>query len=478
MKAEVYIRCDGNSVMGLGHIVRCTALAHMLKDSFTVIFFCKDIPAKLQSEIIDAGIEVKVLKHEEDFFQHIKQSSIIVLDGYQFDTAYQQRIKQLNAQLVVIDDLQEGKYFADLIINQIPNVIAADYHGQPFTHFALGPEYALLREPFLEAASKERAITEITSVLICFGGADPKNFTQRVLTVALAYSAFKKIKVVIGQAFAHSDELMKLADSDDRVSVHRGLSDKEMAQQFSQTQLAIVPSSGILLEAIASHSIIISGFYVSNQRLVYNAYRDSFTDAGDFSDAALEKALNTVLQNPRPSHIKLDGLSGKRLIKKFKQLSEVQFITIRKASLDDLDTTFKWASDPAIRVFSFQQHQIKREEHEAWYRKKLDDQACVYFLVHWKKEIIGSVRFDVHKGQALISYLIDPAYHAKGFGLILLAQSFQPLLAEAKQRGLNVREIVGYVMKDNYPSRKTFVNLGFRELEEDGKLKYIKPIKA
>ena len=476
MKTEVYIRCDGSSTIGLGHLVRCIALAHMLKNDFKVIFFCIEIPDALQQEIIFSGIEIRMLKDEEEFFQHINNSIIVVLDGYQYDVEYQQRIKTTKAQLVFIDDLHEGEFFADLIINQVPNVAAGNYQAQPFTHFALGPEYVLLRKPFLEAASKNRTQTESASVLICFGGADPKNFTERVLAVALKDKGFKKIEVVIGQAYAYQKELILTAASDPRVSISKGLTDQQMAALFVQTQIAIVPSSGILMEAIATQSNVISGFYVDNQKLVYEAYKSSFIDAGNFSIIETEKAITVALTNPPLTRIKIDGQSGNRLVKRFRQLAEAIHITVRKATESDLDITFKWASSPAVRAFSFQQHEIKREEHEAWYNRKLQDIKCVYFLVQWKNEIIGSIRYDVQDAQALISYLVDPQHHSRGFGLILLAQSFQPLLNELKERKLVIRQIVGYVMKDNYPSRKTFVNLGFTELEENEKLKFVKQL--
>ena len=38
MKPKIYIRADGNSGIGLGHVIRSLALAEMLKEDFNCIF--------------------------------------------------------------------------------------------------------------------------------------------------------------------------------------------------------------------------------------------------------------------------------------------------------------------------------------------------------------------------------------------------------------------------------------------------------
>ena len=50
MKPKVYIRADGSHDIGLGHLIRCIALAHMLKNDFDITFVCKEIPEKIKSD--------------------------------------------------------------------------------------------------------------------------------------------------------------------------------------------------------------------------------------------------------------------------------------------------------------------------------------------------------------------------------------------------------------------------------------------
>ncbi len=43
---------------------------------------------------------------------------------------------------------------------------------------------------------------------------------------------------------------------------------------------------------------------------------------------------------------------------------------------------------------------------------------------------IGSIRFDIKEGDAMISYLLDPAYHGRGFGQLILKQGIERFINE------------------------------------------------
>ena len=94
MKPKLFIRTDGNSQIGLGHLVRCIALAHMLKEAFDITFVCKEIPTKIEEDIKQNLWVLSKIETEDDFLNIINSKDIVVLDGYQFDTSYQKQIKE------------------------------------------------------------------------------------------------------------------------------------------------------------------------------------------------------------------------------------------------------------------------------------------------------------------------------------------------------------------------------------------------
>jgi len=297
MKPQIFIRADGSSQIGLGHLFRCIALAYMVKIDFEVSFFCADIPISLEKELINNSIRLIKINEEEQFFKHLSDRIIIVLDGYMFDTKYQKKIKSYGAKLVCIDDLHEKELVADLIINHTPGIDPQDYNVSPCTQFALGLDYALLRPTFLEQAKKKRTIKKIETVMICFGGSDYLNLTQTLLYIALEFPQFKKIIVVTGSAYQIKNSLIELVSSDGRIEYHHALNEKQIFDVMLEADLAIVPSSGILFEVLATGCIAISGSYIENQELVYTNFKNAgcIIDAGNFSYQKSYKAIAEAL---------------------------------------------------------------------------------------------------------------------------------------------------------------------------------------
>jgi UDP-2,4-diacetamido-2,4,6-trideoxy-beta-L-altropyranose hydrolase len=266
MKPEIYVRTDGNAEIGLGHIVRCLALAYMLKNEFDTTFFCREIPAQVIEELTENRVEFKQIFWENEFLEKVNNKIIVVLDGYHFNVGYQKRIKEKGAKLVCIDDLHNNEFVADIIINHAPGITPQDYKAQYYTQFALGLDYALLRPVFLEQAKKQREIKSIETVMICFGGADPENQTQRTLKIVLELPQFKKIIVVTGAAYCEDDNFEQLLNSDKRIECRKALNETQMLITMLEAELAIIPASSVLLESLAAGCAIIIDYFVDNQK--------------------------------------------------------------------------------------------------------------------------------------------------------------------------------------------------------------------
>jgi UDP-2,4-diacetamido-2,4,6-trideoxy-beta-L-altropyranose hydrolase len=452
------------------------ALAHMLKRSFDITFICSSIPESMQQEVVSDGFSLKMLTKESDFFDLINNDTIIVLDGYTFGPDYQKQIKARGAKLVCIDDLHEKEFFADLIINHAPGITPQEYKVQPYTQFALGLEYALLRPAFLKQAEKQRTIRKIETVMICFGGSDFKNLTQTILHVVLEFSQFKKIIVITGAAYQTTDYFKKLLASDTRIDHRHALKEHQMVDAMLEADLAIVPSSSVLIEVLAAGCIAISGIYIENQKLVYEYFRNAgyIIDAGDFSYRKIYDSISEVFGN-RINQVKfIDGCSKIRVLKLFDQIQKEFLITLRRVTSSDLDLTFSWATNPEVRRFSFQQHTITKSEHTNWFLKKSENANCYYSIVEYGCIPIGSVRFDIKDGEVMISYLLDPKYHRQGFGQLILKKGIEWLSNITLLDTVPIRVFTGEVMKTNIPSIKVFERLGFFKKDQVENYKFEK----
>jgi len=323
MAIKVYIRVDGNETSGLGHLVRCIALADMLKNTFRIIFVCRQIPAQLVKQLNSNNFDLIEIDDEASFFSKINAGDIVVLDGYHFDFAYQKMIKAKQSKLVCIDDLHDKNFAADLIINHVPGVRPEDYQAQPYTKFALGLSFALLRDSFLkQARTNYTEKKQIKSVFVCFGGSDPKNLTEHTFAIVKSLNNFERICIVTGAAYSNIDSLKLAVAQDKRVIHHHAIDEQKMLAVLKTADLAIVPASGVLFEALTIKIPIITGWYINNQSIFIaemTKYKQVI-NANDFSEANLREAINYILHTQIEYDNVFDGHSGERINALFENL--------------------------------------------------------------------------------------------------------------------------------------------------------------
>lgn len=323
MKPDLFIRADGSSKMGLGHLVRCTSLGTILKDQFTITFVCREIPRQMEDELNQQEFSLVKIDREQEFFDRLSPDSTAVIDGYSFDSAYQKKIKAIGSLLVFIDDLHAGEFYADLIINHAPGINKSDYSAQPYTQFALGLDYVLLRPPFLEAAGnlevQQKKMAE--TILICFGGSDVKNLTTRTAKLVLDFNPCKKIIIITGSAYSYQKELLHVIQNEKKIVHHHALNGDEMAAVFLESDVAIVPASGILFEALATGNVTISGTYIDNQQEMYSGFKElnAIIDAGKFGDQEIRHAIQKIDPEKKPKKY-IDGKSPDRIRSLFEAL--------------------------------------------------------------------------------------------------------------------------------------------------------------
>ena len=274
---KIYIRADGNSEIGLGHVIRSLALAEMLKEDFSCVFATRYLTDYIHAEaskICDNVIKLpESEEHFEAFLSCLSGDEIVVLDNYFFATDYQKAIKSKGCKLVYIDDIHAQHFVADVVINHAGGINRKKYLTEPYTQLYLGPEYALIRPEFLKRKSKKDSF----SMLICFGGADKHNATIEALQLLEDKQFPHHCHVVIGDAFLHQQTLDKFIEiSKLKIYVHKNLSALKMAELMSECGYAICPPSTVsyeylsvrggelYLKVIADNQKDLCDFYIEN----------------------------------------------------------------------------------------------------------------------------------------------------------------------------------------------------------------------
>ncbi len=327
-KSKIFFRADGNSQIGLGHVIRSLALAEMLKDEFECVFLIQNPLPRIKQQIVEVCNDILELPETSDYIEEatrIKEmfltgDEIVVLDGYVFDTEYQIAIKERGSKLVCIDDIHAYHFVADGVINHSGGARREDYSAEPYTKFFIGLRYALLRKPFRDAARNRDCNQQASeNIFVCLGGADPGNEVVSVLKKCEEIGCEKKIFLVLGAAYKHNFELKKiLMKSSLNIEVLQGLTAPEMASYMKICNEAITSPSSVSLEYLSVGGILYLKLTAQNQESIYRYYLENHF-AFDFR---LFGSKDERIHYSEDINVLLDGRQQERIVKIFKQLSK------------------------------------------------------------------------------------------------------------------------------------------------------------
>jgi len=335
---RIVLRADGNSIIGLGHVIRLLGLFEFIKNEFDCVFLIRKPELKLK-HIIGSYCRFLILegtlKDEIEELSYLLDSNdIVVLDGYYFDEEYQQYIKSKVHKLVMIDDKAEAYFYADLVINHGGALMKAKYKTEPYTRLLLGTDYLILRNEFLEAALTKRIVTKVDSVFICMGGADPFNITIKALKASIKCDFISRIIVITGSAYSNNDDLKKAlveAPRSKDVLYENNVNPSRLVELIRMCEIAICPSSSIALEVCCVKAGLLTGIVTDNQESIHNMLvsSDCCLSLNDFNETSVESIqvnlyrmnnvdyINTLIKNQSEN---IDGLSGRRFLQEFKLL--------------------------------------------------------------------------------------------------------------------------------------------------------------
>jgi len=218
---NLIIRADANVKIGIGHLMRCLALAqawHAERGRAILLSHCES--EALRQRVEKAGISFIPLDKPHPDSSDLQrtlamleklQADWLALDGYHFDTTYQQAIRATGYRLLVIDDIAHcPEYHADILLNQNINAGKLTYMCDPDTRLLLGTRYVLLRPEFLEWRNWRREISGVApKVLVALGGNDPDNVTIKVIQALQQVNVpGLEAKIVVGPVNPNLDTLL------------------------------------------------------------------------------------------------------------------------------------------------------------------------------------------------------------------------------------------------------------------------------
>lgn len=469
---HVVFRADGSAAVGLGHVVRCQALAQALQPAFAATFVVRNPAPTLSQQLISVGLAVLPIPESvplgiaEAYWlaDQLNLTDILVLDGYHFSPAYLQVISARGTALVCLDDLITPPIWADVVLNQAGSVRPAAYAMVPLAQICLGPAYALLRPPFWQK-SENPGFSELKRLFLNMGGADPGNQTMALLPRLQQQFPSYLVEVVTGAAYPYQAELAAYGQTlGQYVRLHHNLSASELATLLRTCQVFVCPPSGVAYECCAAGGAVLLHLTADNQAamfefLVSEGLALSLAEALALSEADLPALADQQLPRQRAL---FDGQASERLQAIFAELAASQQYQLRRATAEDAALYFNWANDPVVRQNAIHPEPIAWATHVAWFERRLQDtDSYLYVLSTAEDEPVGQVRveFDGPSAPGVIDYSVAPAYRGRGLGLVVLRRALQRLRHE--RPALAGGAVLGQVKAGNVASARVFERLRF-----------------
>ena len=201
-KQKVAIYVNGNNKRGIGHIYRALEIADEFYSKPHIYYDTNQTDPKVFGITTHELIPVNGIA---DLFERCKQEkyTVFINDILTTSIDYMIGLKSVlpDAKIINFEDDGEGILKADLVFNAL-------YHENDLPQVKAGEKYYISGKTFM-FYEPIKVKEHVEKVFISFGGADPQNYSDRLLRM-ITNEDYKKIKfvVVLGRAKNNVEALM------------------------------------------------------------------------------------------------------------------------------------------------------------------------------------------------------------------------------------------------------------------------------
>jgi UDP-2,4-diacetamido-2,4,6-trideoxy-beta-L-altropyranose hydrolase len=482
---NLIIRADASSRIGVGHMMRCFALAQAWQlEGGQVVFLSHCESDALRQRITAAGMEFIPIANPHPDARDLQTTleilrtrsagtienlTWLVLDGYHFDAVYQQAVRAAGYRLLVIDDMAHlPAYHADILLNQNLGAEKLKYNCDSDTTLLLGSQYVLLRQEFLAWRGWQREVSDVAhKVLVTMGGGDPGNVTLKVIHALdqVQVDGLEAV-IVVGDSNPHYKMLQSaIRNLQLKIRLERNASNMPELMAWADVAITAGGSTCWELAFMGMPSLVLA--IAENQlgvvkqletlgtavNLGWHQQVASFQIAQSMMYLLASAVRRTALAHQ--CHAQVDGDGVDRVLAQI----HGDRIRLRYMREEDKFLVWEWANAPEVRAASFSTDVISWEQHIQWFASKQKDPNCVFYLAINEADLpLGHVRFDVDGTEATISITLDAKYRGQGYGSQLITLASQKLC-----QTLPVQLIHAYVKEGNPASVYAFLKAKFLE---------------
>ena len=266
MSPTLWFATEASRASGLGHFMRCYALAEeAAAQGLASRFFMPEVPESVQQRLQALGASAQATGDalaSVCLDQRLAPGDWWVADSYRFDADFLQRLHRA-ASLLVWDDLCAlPRYDCDLIVNASPVAAALPYAERSRARLLLGPAHSAVRREFRQARATGPGDGTLP-VTLMIGGSDPRGLSLALATGLRQHFAGLPLRLVLGPAFADPEGASARAMQLGGVSVHRQPPD--LARLLADSALVITAAGGSIGELCALGQVAVALVVVDNQ---------------------------------------------------------------------------------------------------------------------------------------------------------------------------------------------------------------------
>jgi len=485
VKGSLVIRADASIQIGTGHLMRCLALAQAWQlDGGQVVFLSHCESDALRQRIINEGIEFIPISNPhpdsrdlENTLEVLRMHSAgiignpawLVLDGYHFDPAYQQAVRDAGFHLLVIDDMAHlPVYHADILLNQNLGAEKLKYNCDSDTTLLLGSRYVLLRQEFLTWSGWKREIQKVArKVLVTMGGSDPGNMTLKVIH-ALEQVQVDGLEVVVAVGGSNPHyEVLQSAIRNLQLKIHLERNASNLPELLAWADVSVTAAGSTCWELAFMGVPALVLVWAENQCMVASGLETAgiSINLGWYANVTPEDIALRLLELVNSPKIRgeiakrgrnlVDGNGASRVI----QWIQARALNLRAAQEADCLMIYEWANDKVTRTFSFSTDPIPWEDHQTWYKSKLaDPNILIYIALDLELSPVGMVRYQLAETKAVASINLASHQRGKGYGSKILRIASKKVFQDTP-----ISLIHAYIKPDNSPSIHAFTKAGFVE---------------
>lgn len=299
--SKIAIYVNGNNKRGMGHIYRALEMADEFYSKPDIIYDINQTDVKVFGDTthnlipVDGIAELFKKCNEEKydiFINDILSTSIDYMIGLK-------SVLPKTSKIVNFEDDGEGITKADAVFNAL-------YNESTFDNVYAGEKYYICPKSFL-FFEPIKINDSVKNVLITFGGADPQNYTDRILKM-IVKEEYKNINftIILGKSKFNVDELMQY----NNYSNIKVLYDvKNMPELMSESDIAITSRgrTGYELSMLGIPSIAMA----QNEREERHGFvsnENGFSYIGlNPTDEMIEGMLKIYLELSKESRIELQN---------------------------------------------------------------------------------------------------------------------------------------------------------------------------